>query len=206
MQHTSGDFNIAKEWRTIALLSIMSAVELLLIVRLFTSPATDVQLIVAIVVVAVLLLVATIAERLQKVTAGPSGINAELRTELLMIKEDIGQTKEQVSNTKVVVQDTKDVVEDTNRKVQRLFVMTMSEPMYHNLKKLGSGPFGKYEMGPGLERELRWLRDIGYIAAPKGVSSIPRRGDNLSDHIMITKSGEEFVRLREELVGPNALA
>jgi hypothetical protein len=39
------------------------------------------------------------------------------------------------------------------------------------------------------------LRKFSYI------KQIPDRGANLSDHVRITESGREFVRLREEMKG-----
>jgi hypothetical protein len=189
MQGTSNRFDLAAEWRTLALLTILTVIELLLIIRLFTA-GTDLQLLTAIVIVAVLILVATTAERLRKVSAGPQGISTELDS-----------IREVAEKAQVVAHDARDQLEETNRKVQRLFVMTMAEPMFHNLKKLSTGHFGPYEMSLGLERELRYLRDVGYVQVPS-VSAVPKRGDDLSQHVSITEAGRDFVQLREQLVTP----
>jgi hypothetical protein len=79
--------------------------------------------------------------------------------------------------------------------------MTMSRPMYKNLRKLESGRFGPYEMSEGLKRELYHLRDIGYIEV-QSIREIENRypeGENLSIHVEITKAGREFVKLREKI-------
>jgi hypothetical protein len=70
--------------------------------------------------------------------------------------------------------------------------------MYFNLKKIASGNFGPYEIAhwSGLQRELYYLRDIGYIEVDS-VSKLPQKGDNLSDCVRITDLGRKFVELRE---------
>jgi hypothetical protein len=74
----------------------------------------------------------------------------------------------------------------------------MGDAMYTNLKKIASGNFGHYKIqkSSGLERELYYLRDIGYIAV-NSISNLPKDGDNLSDYVKITKAGKQFVNLRE---------
>ncbi|WP_067837833.1 hypothetical protein [Nocardia lijiangensis] len=85
-----------------------------------------------------------------------------------------------------------------NERVARAFLTSMSEPMWRNLAKLGGGNFGHYVRNRGLERELRYLRDIGYIDV-QSVTQIPEEGDNLSDWVRITKTGREFIALRKEI-------
>ena len=55
---------------------------------------------------------------------------------------------------------------------------------------------------PELERELRYLRDIGYIDV-HAVSQIPREGGNLnlSDWVTVTETGRNFIALRNEIEG-----
>ena len=79
----------------------------------------------------------------------------------------------------------------------RLFLTTMSGPMFENLEKLCNG-FGPYERNNGLERELYHLRDIGYIEV-ESIKNIPPQGPQLSDHVVVTKTGKEFVRLRKQM-------
>ena len=84
--------------------------------------------------------------------------------------------------------------------ITKQFLMSMSKPMYDNLRKIASGNFGPYGMGrgSGLQRELYHLRDIGYIDA-HSIRSIPDNGNNLSDYVKITPIGAKFVNLREVL-------
>ncbi|MFF1443347.1 hypothetical protein [Streptomyces sp. NPDC058295] len=81
--------------------------------------------------------------------------------------------------------------------MSKLFLHTMSGQMYENLKKLTSGNFGNYVMGSALERELRHLRDIGYIRV-HSISSVPPEGENLSQYVSVTEAGSQFVALREK--------
>ena len=104
----------------------------------------------------------------------------------------IGELKREISSVKVKL-------DETNDRISKLFLITMSEDMYANLKKLAQeSGFGKYQMNGGLERELFHLRNIGYIEVPY-VRNIPKSGDNLSDHVKVTKAGKKFVELRENI-------
>jgi hypothetical protein len=107
---------------------------------------------------------------------------------------ELGPLKLQRIEEKVAI-----VEKDIN--ITKQFLMSMSKPMYDNLRKIASGNFGQYKMerGSGLQRELYHLRDIGYIGA-HSIRSIPDKGDNLSDHVKITPIGEKFVNLRESYV------
>lgn len=88
---------------------------------------------------------------------------------------------------------------DTNLLISQLFLTTMSQTMFDNLKKLETGCFGSYKMSLGLERELYHLRDIGYIEVPS-IKAIPESGDDLSKHIKITPTGKQFVALRASII------
>ena len=96
------------------------------------------------------------------------------------------------------VESVKGQVETLSDRVSRAFLLSMSEAMYGNLQKLATGKFGPFEKTGGLERELRYLRDIGYIDVPS-VNAIPASGENLSDFVTVTPSGRSFVSLRGEL-------
>ena len=97
------------------------------------------------------------------------------------------------------VDDVKKEVSDLSDKVANVFLFAMPDSMYANLKKLGSGRFGKFEMSMGLERELYHLRDMGYIQVGS-IRAIPHEGDNLSDHVRITGIGQRFLELRDFIV------
>jgi len=83
--------------------------------------------------------------------------------------------------------------------IAKSFVLSMGDYLYSNLKKIASGNFGPYEIeeNSGLWRELYYLRDIGYVNV-KAIRSLPKRGDNLSQHVSITEVGKKFVELREK--------
>ena len=95
-------------------------------------------------------------------------------------------------------------LDEVNEKVRKVFLATISQPMYDNLRKLASGRFGNYERGSALERELYHLRDICYISVPS-INAIPKTGPNLSDYVQITDAGREFVELRERHAGASTL-
>jgi hypothetical protein len=68
--------------------------------------------------------------------------------------------------------------------------------MFENLKKIDSERFGHYKKTKGLERELYYLRDVGYIDV-KSIKAIPSEGEDLSSYVKITKTGQDFVKLRK---------
>lgn len=101
---------------------------------------------------------------------------------------------------KAKVDEVQDNVSDLNNKVTQLFLRTMSPGMYENLKKIVSGHFGEYVKGAPLDRELRFLREYGFIEV-EVIGSIPEEGSNLSDYVSATETGKNFVELREHLPG-----
>ncbi len=90
-------------------------------------------------------------------------------------------------------------IKETEKKVERLFAYTMSDSMFLNLKKLSTGKFGHFKNSSALRRELRHLRDVGYIKGRGHISDLPEKGDELSDFIIVTPVGKQFVEFREEL-------
>jgi hypothetical protein len=104
---------------------------------------------------------------------------------------EIGELKNEVNSVKVQLGEI-------DKKVANLFLTTMAPNMYFNLKKFHSGQFGKYTKTKGLTRELYHLRDIGYIEI-KSITNIPSEGENLSEHVIITSTGAQFVELREKI-------
>lgn len=103
---------------------------------------------------------------------------------------------------KAKVNEVQDNVSDLNNKITQLFLHTMSLGMYGNLKKIVSGHFGEYVKGRALDRELRFLREYGFIEVGS-ISSIPEQGPNLSDYVVATDTGKNFVELREHLPSNN---
>lgn len=85
--------------------------------------------------------------------------------------------------------------------INKQFLLSMGSAMYFNLKKIASGNFGPYEIAEwsGLQRELYYLRDIGYVQVDS-ISKLPKTGSNLSDYVRITNIGRKYVELRESFL------
>src|SRR5262245_46616522 len=64
-------------------------------------------------------------------------------------------------------------IKEAEKKVDRIFAYTMSDSMFLNLKKLSTGRFGNFKNSGALRRELRHLRDVGYIMARGHISDLP---------------------------------
>lgn len=105
----------------------------------------------------------------------------------------------QITDLKSRQESAESRLKTAETKIDRLFANTMSDTMYLNLQKLSTGCFGPFENNGGLRRELRHLRDIGYITANRHISEIPKNGGNLSEFVGITPTGKEFVEFREAL-------
>ncbi|MGV9818745.1 hypothetical protein [Nocardia xishanensis] len=119
----------------------------------------------------------------------------------------LAETKDQLQEAKAETDEKigqiESEVSDLNDRVARAFLSSMSEPMWHNLAKLGSGSFGHYVMGKALDRELRYLRDVGYIDV-RSIAQIPAEGDDLSDWVDVTRTGRDFIALRNEIARADA--
>lgn len=103
----------------------------------------------------------------------------------------------ELGEVKTQVKSMREQVDGMSQQVTALFLATMSPSMYMNLRKLESGQFGMFEAREGLTRELGQLRDLGYVMVPGGIRQLPDTGEELSDYVMITPTGREFVKLRE---------
>lgn len=89
-------------------------------------------------------------------------------------------------------------LDETDRRTSDLVRLVLPRDEFHTLRKLAGRRFGPYAMGGGLERELRHLRQLGYVDVPS-IGAIPRHGGELAESVRITPSGERFVELREQL-------
>jgi hypothetical protein len=152
-----------------------------LIVRLFVAAEVSVALVIAIAAVAGLLVLSPRVFELAELTISKEGLVAKIR------------------EMEHKVESAKQGVKETEKKIDQLFAYTMSDAMFGNLRKLATGAFGHYRNNGGLRRELRHLRDIGYIAVKGHIGDLPDEGGNLSDFVTITPVGKEFVALREAL-------
>jgi hypothetical protein len=104
---------------------------------------------------------------------------------------EFGELKERVNAVESRVDNLSD-------RVSRAFLVAMSQPMFRNLVMLETGHFGHYQMNGGLERELRHLRDVGYVEV-ESIRDIPHVGEDLSQYVRITREGRNFIALRREL-------
>jgi hypothetical protein len=92
----------------------------------------------------------------------------------------------------------------TKSRVDKLFILTMPESMYKTLQKINSGSYGNYDLSAKLERELYFLRDIGYIDDIEEIRDIPYKGNNLSNYVKITSAGKQFIELRKSIEEENS--
>jgi hypothetical protein len=101
-------------------------------------------------------------------------------------------------------QDTVDSrIERAEERIDRIFANTMSDAIFVNLKKLSTGAFGPFTSNGGLRRELRHLRDIGYVTVKGHISDLPEEGDELSAFVSVSSVGKQFVELRDALGSPD---
>jgi hypothetical protein len=96
------------------------------------------------------------------------------------------------------LQPLREKIDETKRRIDELFLLSMSGDMFLNLEKLESGRFGYFRKGEGLDRELRHLRSIGYIEVPS-FDAIPQEEPDLSEYATIADVGKRFVQERRRL-------
>jgi hypothetical protein len=157
---------------------VFAAIEGMLLYKFMISE-TSTTLVTGVVVVAILILLTPYMDQMKTLQFGKDGIKVELEA----IKEKTSKNAETIDN---------------------MILLSMGEWTYKNLLKINSGNFGKYEKRPhyGLETELYYLRNIGFIELKKdsapSIHQIPEIGDQLSDYIAITENGKKYISLREK--------
>jgi len=168
----------------------VATVDAVLLIKLLTGePSTE--LLLAVVVVTTLLI---FSFRLEDIT------DANVTKNGLEIKLQKLDTKVNATNDKL--KEAQAEIEANKEKVDNLFLLSMGPDIYTNLKKIASGHFGKYYKpnAGGLDRELRHLRNIGYVEVKdNSISEIPEHGENLSEYVWATETGKDFVTLRESV-------
>jgi hypothetical protein len=131
-----------------------------------------------------------------------------LRSDIVLLRETLRKRLEgggsvriggfELGNLQKEVKEVRQDLNETERLAIRVVMTMMGPSMYQNLKKIASKNFGSYQMQEGLERELLFLRDLGYIRPINtSIRQIPKEGTNLSDYIEATETGEDYVALRE---------
>ena len=101
-------------------------------------------------------------------------------------------------------------IAETKNKVEELFLMSMSDAAFSNLKKLSDGWDGEYWLDPdlrsGLAGELTHFKLLGYINFTGkdgvfGVGNLPTGNkQNLSQYITLSPTGKDYVRSRQAIL------
>ena len=159
-----------KWWAAFTCIAFLEAILLVMLL----SGQTSVQLIVAIIVIAMLLFLIPRLDDVVSFTFDRGSFETKLGT----INKKIATTK---------------------ARTDKLVLLSLSKSMYEHLKRIASGSFGPYKMNDILEREIYYLRDIGYIDNVERIRSIPYEGNNLSEYLKITDIGKQFIELRKSI-------
>ncbi len=158
---------------------------------------------VALVTLGAMLLV-PILPRVEGIKIGPKGLEASIRE---VVKSEIAPVSDRVE---AGVELTKKVAEANAKAdeaarnaysaigtITRFIFNSMPQPTFVNLQKIASNKFGPFAMHDGFREQLKYLRDGGYIATNNtDISTIPDRGDELSDFVYCTELGKEFIAQR----------
>lgn len=115
-----------------------------------------------------------------------------LERKVAIVAEEVEVTKGEV-NQKIELQE-----KSNDRKLLGIVNGMMSTDTYSKLKIFNSGNYGSFDNTSSLRRELRYLRQIGYITVRGRIHDLPSRGDDLSEYVTVTDAGRNFVDFREE--------
>ena len=159
-----------KWWAAFTCIAFLEAILLIMLL----SGQTSVQLLVAIVAIAMLLF---LIPRLDDVVS--------FTFDRGTFENKLGAINKKIAANKA--------------RTDKLVLLSMSKSMYEHLKKISSGSFGPYKLNDILEREIYYLRDVGYIDNVERIRSIPYEGNNLSDYLKITDAGKQFIELRKSI-------
>jgi len=157
----------------------IASIEIALLYKLIAGPSATnpTEVIVAICIVGILFLLSPNVDSITLVSFG--GFRAEL---------------------KVLQKKTS----ENERAIADLILLSMGDDAYLNLRKLATGAFGTYkkEHNMGLETELYYLRNLGYVVLKnekaRSIYEIPEFGNELSDYIKVTEAGKKYIELREK--------
>jgi hypothetical protein len=107
-------------------------------------------------------------------------------------------------NLKVELDRLQEKVSQNEKAIADLILMSMGPATYINLKSLANGTLREYKKPrhQGLETELYYLRNLGYIKLKEGTANsifeIPEVGSDLLEYIEVTATGRSYIKLREE--------
>jgi protease I len=174
--------------------------QIIMLINLFQHNRDDKyswDLILSIAIVSTILLLTLVVDHLQSISIGKDGLKAEIR-------------------------ELRDVIKANETELFKLISLSMGDHTYCNLRKFvnenGTGPrsYGDYKKPhhQGLESELYYLRNLGYVEfikdnedKVKSIYDIPpngeegNEGNDLSKYIRVTKQGIDYVNLREKIEG-----
>ena len=107
---------------------------------------------------------------------------------------------------KVEFLDLKKRVQTNSKRLDELYLLSMSDKAFKYLEKLNQpGGFGPFYVSPAMPRELGLLEDLGYIHFKgdlKGMDDFRDKFEgkqddgNLSDYIELTPTGKRFYEAR----------
>jgi hypothetical protein len=158
-------------FRILALIFLV-VVELALFIALFKETKTTTELMAAITIIAVLPIVVIRVFDISVLKFSKEGLEM-----------DTLQTK----------------VDEALSKVDRLFVLTMSDKIYKTLSTInGNAPY-PCKIDDSFRRQLYYLEDIGYVT-PIPSKDLPT-GDveSLQEYFQVTTTGKEFIEYREDI-------
>jgi hypothetical protein len=166
----------------------VATVDAVLLIKLLTGQ-TSTELLLAVVVVTTLLIFSFRLEDITQANVTKNGLEVTLRN----LNTKVNATDDKLKQAQAEIEANKE-------KLDNLFLLSMGPDLYANLKKIASAHFGEYHKpnNGGLDRELRHLRNIGYIEVKdNAISKIPEHGENLSVYVWATETVKDFVTLRE---------
>jgi len=111
--------------------------------------------------------------------------------------------QQQVQKVQERQEELKEEIDKTRSRIDKLVIASMSPLALGNLQKIASGNFGSFFRGQGLTWQLLHFHNIGYISFKcRGIDEIPQNGEepvklNLSDYVVITQLGLEYLDLRK---------
>jgi hypothetical protein len=90
--------------------------------------------------------------------------------------------------------------DDLHGDLAQLVLLSMSEQVYKQLRRLADGSIGDANMGESFRRELGYLDVLGYVRFPIGGLAGMRDGQryDMRRHAEVTELGRRFLRLHEE--------
>jgi hypothetical protein len=146
----------------------------LLVIQAATNPT---EVIIAICIVAILVLLSPNVDSIKLLSLG------SFRAELEVLQKKTSENE---------------------RAITDLILLSMGDDAYFNLRKLATGAFGPFKKPPhqGLEMELYYLRNLGYVVLNKtkahSIHEIPESDNELSDYIDVTEKGKKYIALRDQ--------